>query len=383
VATVALVVDDDEINRLVLEGMLGLAGYDVHFAENGLQAVEQFSALAPDIVLMDVMMPVMDGYEATRRIKKLAEDRFVPVIFLTAMSHDSDLAKCVEAGGEDFLTKPFSQVVLLAKLDSLKRTKALVDLVKHQRDDLDAMIAQLHREQLAAQQIFSRLLDRGCLGDSLIRQLISPLSIFNGDLLLAARTPAGELHVLLADATGHGLPAAMSTLPVADVFYEMTSRAASLAEIACGINDKLRTVLPTGLFMCAGMLALSRDGCSVQVWNSGLPDIALHGPDGIRRVASFNPPLAVLPSKLLDLAVPKFKTVPAERIFIYSDGITEAENSTRELFGEARLLAALGAWAADKSGFDAILAALVAHQGGQSQSDDVSLVEVTALPSVS
>lgn len=375
--TIALVVDDDEINRLVLEGMLTLAGYAVFFAENGQQALRVFADARPDVVLMDVMMPVMDGYEATRRIKALSEDRFVPVIFLTAMSHDSDLAKCIEAGGEDFLTKPFSQVVLLAKLASLTRTKSLIDLVKQQRDGLNALNAQLRREHVAAQQIFARLLDRGCLSEPEIQHLISPLSIFNGDLLLAARAPGGALNVLLADATGHGLSAAMSTLPVADVFYEMTSRGLPLASIARGINDKLRNVLPTGAFMCVAMVAVSADGRRAQVWNSGLPDVIAHGSAGLRRVASFNPPLAVVPSDSLDFEAPVLAVERNERFYLCSDGLTEAQDASGEMFGESRFAAALGQWSPGRSAFDTVLAALAAHQGEQAQSDDLSLVEVT------
>lgn len=378
--TIALVVDDDDINRFVLEGMLTVSGYEVYFAENGQQGVDQFAVVQPDVVLMDVMMPVMNGYEATRKIKELTKDRFVPVIFLTAMSQDADLAKCIEAGGEDFLTKPFSQVVLLAKLESLKRTKALVDLVKKQRDGLDALNAQVHREQLAAQQIFARLLDRGVLGGKNIRHLISPLSIFNGDLLLAGRMPNGNLVVLLADATGHGLPAAMATLPVADVFYGMTQRGLSITEIARKINDKLRAVLPTGIFMCVAMVELSADGKRAHVWNSGLPDVLIHGPSGTRRVASFNPPLAIVTSDYLDFNVPEFELAPNERFYLFSDGLTEASNSAGVMFGEEGFFAALGTWSASESAFDNVLAGLATHRGSEMQSDDLSLVELTATP---
>ena len=74
--------------------------YEVVEAVNGEQAIECFSLHEPDIIFMDVMMPVMDGYEATRRIKALAGDHFVPVIFLTAMSDEKALARCIEVGGD-------------------------------------------------------------------------------------------------------------------------------------------------------------------------------------------------------------------------------------------------------------------------------------------
>ena len=102
-----LVVDDDDTNRLVLEALLSDAGHRVIEARHGAEAVELYRQHRPDAVLMDVMMPVMDGYEASRRIRALAGRHFVPIIFLTALSDDKSLARCIEAGGSDFLTKPF------------------------------------------------------------------------------------------------------------------------------------------------------------------------------------------------------------------------------------------------------------------------------------
>ncbi|MDE3019466.1 MAG: response regulator [Nitrospirota bacterium] len=93
--------DDARINLLVLEAILSREGHRVVQAENGLEAVAAFERDRPDLVLMDIMMPVMDGYEATRRIKARCGGRFVPVIFLTAITDATQLAACVEKGGDD------------------------------------------------------------------------------------------------------------------------------------------------------------------------------------------------------------------------------------------------------------------------------------------
>jgi len=106
-----LLVDDDATNRLVLSAYLKKDGYDTVVAENGQQAIDVFVKEQPGMILMDVMMPVMDGYEATTRIKEIAT-RFIPIIFLTAMTDEKALSKCVEVGGDDFLTKPYSRVIL-------------------------------------------------------------------------------------------------------------------------------------------------------------------------------------------------------------------------------------------------------------------------------
>jgi PAS domain S-box-containing protein len=120
-----LVVDDTATNRQILQVFLKKLGFVVITAEDGAQAVARFIADKPDIVLMDVMMPVMDGFEATRRIKAGSGSRWVPVVFLTALDKEEDLVNGLDSGGDDYLTKPISFVVLDAKLRSLRRTLAL------------------------------------------------------------------------------------------------------------------------------------------------------------------------------------------------------------------------------------------------------------------
>ena len=122
-----LLVDDDRINRVLLNAILKREGYTVLEANDGQEAVDIFDNEKPDLVLMDVMMPVMDGYEATKLIKSRGVDRFVPVIFLTAVTDEKALAKCVECGGDDFLVKPYNRVILKAKIDAMLRIRSVCD----------------------------------------------------------------------------------------------------------------------------------------------------------------------------------------------------------------------------------------------------------------
>ncbi|MDO2286079.1 SpoIIE family protein phosphatase, partial [Escherichia coli] len=97
--------------------------------------------------------------------------------------------------------------------------------------------------------------------------LQSPLALFNGDLLLAAYKPSGGMHVLLGDFTGHGLPAAIGAMPLAEVFYGMTAKGYPMADILREMNAKLKRILPVGVFCCATLLNLSFQRELVEVWN--------------------------------------------------------------------------------------------------------------------
>ena len=120
-----LVVDDMTTNRQVLQVFLVKQGCRVLLAADGQQAIEICQRECPDLVLMDVMMPVMDGYEATRRIKAATSDRWLPVVFLSALDKEENLVAGLEAGGDDYLAKPVNFVVLHAKLCSLLRAMKL------------------------------------------------------------------------------------------------------------------------------------------------------------------------------------------------------------------------------------------------------------------
>ena len=117
-----LVVDDMATNRQVLQIFLNKLGCHVLTANDGQQAVDICRSSNPDLVLMDVMMPVMDGHEAARRIKAEQTGRWLPVVFLSALDKEEDLVAGLEAGGDDYLAKPINLVVLNAKLRSLART---------------------------------------------------------------------------------------------------------------------------------------------------------------------------------------------------------------------------------------------------------------------
>ena len=111
-----LVVEDQEDNRRILRDMLGNAGYELIEAESGEEALTAVEAQRPDLILMDIQLPVMDGYEAARRIKSNPEMQAVPIIAMTAYALAGDEAKALAAGCNGYVTKPFSPRALLAKV---------------------------------------------------------------------------------------------------------------------------------------------------------------------------------------------------------------------------------------------------------------------------
>jgi two-component system, cell cycle response regulator DivK len=111
-----LIVEDQEDNRRILRDLLGNAGYELVEAESGEEALTAVEAQRPDLILMDIQLPVMDGYEATRRIRSNPDMKAVPVIAMTAYALAGDEAKALAAGCNAYITKPYSPRALLAKV---------------------------------------------------------------------------------------------------------------------------------------------------------------------------------------------------------------------------------------------------------------------------
>src|SRR5260221_3328291 len=145
-----LVVDDNEANLDIAKMRLESQGYDVITAEDGEAALVRVAEMAPDLLLLDIMMPKLDGIEVTRRLKADPALPFIPVILLTAKADSKDVVAGLDAGGDDYLIKPFDHAALVARVRSMLRIKALHDQVQEQATELDAWNKELE-ERVSAQ----------------------------------------------------------------------------------------------------------------------------------------------------------------------------------------------------------------------------------------
>jgi CheY-like chemotaxis protein len=374
-----LIAEDSAADRMLLSSIVRRQGHNVLTAANGAEAVETFRQQQPHLVLMDAMMPVMDGFEAARQIKLLAGETLVPIIFLTSLTESEALARCLEAGGDDFLAKPYNPVILAAKIKAMDRLRRLQATVLQQRDLIARHHDYLLNEQRVAKAVFDKVAHSGCLSAPNIRYLQSPYALFNGDLLLAAFTPAGDMHVLLGDFTGHGLPAAVGAMPLAEVFYGMTAKGYGLSETLREMNAKLKRILPVDMFCCATLLSLSFQRRSVEVWNGGMPDGYLHTiATGERKpLKARHLPLGVLSPQTFNDRTEVFPMAVGDRVFLLSDGVIDTCDGNEQLFGVDRLQQVFAANRQPDALFGEIEQAL-RNFGGEAR-DDVSMVEVSLL----
>jgi adenylate cyclase len=160
-----LTIDDNPTNLEILRVRLNAQGYEVVAALDGEDALARARELEPDLVLLDVMMPKLDGISVLKQLKQETAGRFVPVILLTAQADTRDIVNGLEAGGDDYLTKPFEQAALVARVRSLLRTKELHDTVQQQSMKLKEQIEQLtNRNQLLEERVATQLAEIDRIG---------------------------------------------------------------------------------------------------------------------------------------------------------------------------------------------------------------------------
>jgi adenylate cyclase len=154
-----LVVDDTPANVRLLEAVLGPRGYQMLTAGSGPEALEAVTSKRPDLVLLDIVMPGMDGYEVCRRLRATRPGAVLPVVMITASGNEQKL-RALEAGADDFIAKPFDQAELLARVRSLLRVKEYHDLIESQAAELAEWNRTLEarvQEQVAELERLSRL----------------------------------------------------------------------------------------------------------------------------------------------------------------------------------------------------------------------------------
>lgn len=372
-----LIVDDIAINRSLLRQSLEVMGdYNLIEASGGKEAIEIFDKHSIDLVLLDIMMPGMDGCQTAIILKEKMTGGHVPIIFVTALTSEGYLATALESGGDDFLSKPFNFSVLSSKITAHLRIRELSKQLSAKNESLTQLNERLINEQELIEHFFESSIKQSFLDANLIKYHMSSMSVFNGDIFLSERGPQGSLYMIVGDFSGHGLTAAMGTLPVAMIFFKMASENASVAEIAREINFQLLKILPSTMFLTASILELTSSGNILTVWMGGMPENYWFNKDGELKglIESKHMPLGILSDDDFDASTQVVTLEENDKIYLYTDGVIEAKNSEGELFGDSRLKSTLMSERSNR--FSSVLDQLSRFTLNNEQNDDITLVEL-------
>lgn len=222
-----LIVDDNPVNRQLLTAILRREAVDLRAAVDGRDALEQAQAQPPDLVLLDIMMPNLDGYEVCAALKRDPRTAHVPVIFLSALAEAANKIRGLELGAVDYITKPFDRGEVVARVRTQLNLQRLAESLREAHIDLQAKQARIEHDLRAASVIQRSLLPAAAPlaipGVELAWRLVPSASI-GGDML--GCQPLGDDHLALFvfDVSGHGVPAAMVTVSVSQFLAPQCGR---------------------------------------------------------------------------------------------------------------------------------------------------------------
>lgn len=365
-------------DRQLLEVHLLQQGHRIRSARDAQQALRLFDPASVDLVLMDVVLPGTDGVETAKLLRARSRERWVPLILLSSPHQEQDVLRGLEAGADDYIVEPVSFAVLGAKIRSFQRIAAMNRTLAESARTLAGYREEAEAELELATALIGEMMHQEGLRDSALTWSVTPSHRFSGDAVAALRAPSGRLVAMLADATGHGLAAAISLLPGLQAFYATVRADLSIGEIAREINRRLGEGGRTGRYVAAVLVEMEPGGRRIQVWNGGIPDglWIRRGTqvrsDGLR---SRHLPLGVLPDEQFDATACAVDTGGDGHVVFFSDGLIEAAGPSGEPFGMQRLSEhMLGAPMPE--GLHRALDALHAHLAGAGTRDDISLLMI-------
>jgi len=259
-----LVVDDDQANLRILVEVLSRQGYKVRTVASGSEAVAAVEASIPHIVLLDIMLPGMSGYEVATRIRATYSDIYIPIIMVTARSGMEDMVKGFAFGGNDYIVKPFNSREVLARVEnqlaisnmismekrvesfmrrsagpeetSLVARAAALDEAVRRLSDWEAIIS---KDLGVAKGFLARLMRRTVQTDSVEYDIdYDPLFAIGGDVYDVHEFTPGKIRVFLGDATGHGIHASLNTITIMTEYGQLRGELASPSAMLTALNDR-------------------------------------------------------------------------------------------------------------------------------------------------
>ena len=365
-----LLVDDAKANLdILVEGLK--SDHKLSLALNGEMALQIAARTPPDLVLLDIVMPGLDGYEVCRRLRQMPETAEVPIMFLSSLEEVQNKTRGFEAGANDYLTKPFEMLEVKARVRSLLKAKAYSDAVK---------------EQIASELRVAREIQMGMLPHDFagVEQayhvsfgaVLEPAREVGGDLYGVCASGPERLVVFLGDVSGKGIPASMFMVRAVSLARLLARGIAEPERILARLNDELAAENPSGMFvtfLCgvfepkSGRLVLANGGhCRPVLLPAGeAPRWAVKN---LGTALGFEPGLEFERTELT--------LREGDSLICYTDGVTEAFNPEEECYGSERLLADAAVFASQSAPAMTVslLQRVRAYAGTAPQSDDIAIL---------
>jgi sigma-B regulation protein RsbU (phosphoserine phosphatase) len=388
-----LVVDDVSANLQVLTGMLKDRGYKVRPVPNGPLALTAARKSPPDLILLDINMPGMNGYEVCEHLKADKTLAGIPVIFISALNENLDKVKAFATGGVDYLTKPFQMEELHARVETHLKLRRLQIELEETNARLTTANSRMSRDLKAAARIQETFLPRELprVAGANFAWIYRPCDELAGDGLNIIGLGQGKVGLYILDVSGHGVASALlsvalsrllsppsepSSILVRDRDDGDRSEIATPAEVGTRLNRLFPFDMITEQFATMVYGIFDAATGEFRYVSAGHPG-PIHLPSGADPVilASKGFPIGLADEPYPERAI---RLGPGDRLYLYSDGVPEAMDEDGNQFGEDRLLEAISACRSVplRASVGSLVAQIGLRQQSRAQNDDISIVAI-------
>jgi sigma-B regulation protein RsbU (phosphoserine phosphatase) len=319
-----LVVDDDAMSRTVLAQLLTAGGYQCRVSKNGSEALETVQAEPPSLLLLDFDMPGLNGAEV---LKRLRSDRHsavaqIPTIMLTGHGSEESEVSCLQAGADDFVTKPVNAAVLRARIETQLRLRSMRRQLERQNDELEEWRRNLERDLAAARLTQQSLIPQKplALPGWEVATCYRPVIQVGGDIYGWLRMKDGRILFWIADGTGHGAAAALLTTLAKLLFHHGNDEQDTPASVMKAVNHDFRSIFGSSSFMTAMCVAVDPATGSASVVGAGHPPLLVSRHNGkTESVRSIAPPLGLIEQS--EFSETPINLEPGDAFLLYTDGL--------------------------------------------------------------
>jgi sigma-B regulation protein RsbU (phosphoserine phosphatase) len=327
-----LVVDDDATSRKMLVRTLSSAGYDCYESDNGVETLKLVQGEQPSLLLLDFDMPGLNGAEVLKRMRADGDPAVaqIPAIMLTGHGGEESEVLCLEAGADDFVTKPINTAVLRARIETQLRLRSMRRQLQHQNEELEEWRQNLERDLAAARLTQQSLIPQKppALRGWEVAASYRPVIQVGGDIYGWLRMRDSRILFWIADATGHGASAALLTALAKLLFHHGSVEHDAPASIMRAVNSDFRNIFGTRSFMTAMCVALDPTSGRANVVGAGHPPLLVARHDGgTDAIASSAPPLGLVERAQFIETIVDLRR--GDAFVLYTDGLFGAANGEK------------------------------------------------------
>jgi sigma-B regulation protein RsbU (phosphoserine phosphatase) len=372
-----LIVDDAPENLDLLSGILKHT-YKVKVAKSGEHALKVIAKSAPDLILLDVMMPEMDGYEVCRQLKSDDSTKDIPIIFVTAMEQESDETKGFELGAADYLTKPISPSVAQVRIKTQLALKASMEELRDAYDIIELQKDRMQQELNVGRDIQLAMVPKDFPNSNnfSVHAALEPAREVGGDFYDVFNIDDDHICLCIGDVSGKGVPAALFMAVAKTLINSRASSGSSTARIVTHANDELSKNNDGCLFVTLFVCILNTRTGELMTTNAG------HNPPFLKHIDGS---ITVLPRcngpgvAVIEGATYTENTIQLQKddiLLLFTDGVTEADDLDGTLFGEDKLKRILVDW--QHGSMEELVKHVVnethKYEGKNRQADDITVL---------